>query len=90
MIPDSSPFRVIKQLLPLVSRMHRISASVTILPHEYYYRFETLEALIDSKENILDQYSRFSVFFPLGMGIIFLEAPEFSNGKSFLIIIFHK
>jgi hypothetical protein len=58
---DSFYLNLLLPLLPLESRMHRIFSSTTLLPNEYFDKFKTLGDLIDYKENMLDQYSKFSV-----------------------------
>jgi hypothetical protein len=59
---DSFNLSLLLQLLPLEPRTHRIYSSETILPHEYYHKFNNLEDLIEYKHNILDHYNKFSVF----------------------------
>jgi hypothetical protein len=58
---SSSYMSLLNPLLPLKERMHRISTSTTILPLEFYNKFQTIESLIECRENILDQYTKFSV-----------------------------
>jgi hypothetical protein len=59
---DSFYLNLLLPLLPLESRMHRIFSSTTLLPNEYFDKFKNLGDLIDYKENMLDQYNKFSVF----------------------------
>jgi hypothetical protein len=60
-LADLDSLNLLLSLLPLESRMHRIYSTTILLPQDYYDKFKTLEDLIEHKENMLDQYSKFSV-----------------------------